>query len=178
MAPAPGPARSSKVTILFVGFFAVFAIGLTTFFVIYLWPTGERVGDLDLRAPGKSITLAVQAGDTLHFRIDATVGTSAYPTGARERKYAIYDRLRASTITISDAPVGGAPVTTTCAVYDGKSTSSSGNTSEVTIGGIPITCIFATPAPGSHVITAEVAWAKDAEVRGAKLEVRRERAAK
>ena len=174
MTSTPESPQSSKRTwILFVAFFAIFTVGLITFIAIYLRPKGERVGNLDLQAPASALTLDLPAGDSLNFRLDVTVGTNGYPNSSRARRDAIYERLRASTITVSRTGPAGAAVSTTCGAYDGKSTSSSGSSSEVSVGGIPITCAFAALAPGRHVIDAKVVWAKDAEVRTATLEVRR-----
>ena len=162
------PAASKKTWTLFVGFFVLFGVGLTTSMAIYLWPKGERIGSIALQAPASALELDVASGDVLHFRIDVTVGTSTYPTSARARSDAIYTRLRASTLTLTTGPR-----TTTCGAYDGKSMSSSGSSSEVTLGGIPVTCTFEGLPPGRHVVTAKVSWAKDAEVHAATLEVRR-----
>ena len=51
-----------------------------------------------------------------HALVEEDEGTNAYPSGARQRKDEICERLRASTITISDT-ADGAAVSTTCAVY-------------------------------------------------------------
>jgi hypothetical protein len=176
LASAPESPRTSRTTwILFVGFFALFTVGLIGFMLLYLWPKGERLGELDLRAPAATLPLDLSAGDALHFRLDVTVATQGYPTSARPRRDAIYERLRASTLTISSTPAGGTALTTTCAAYDGKSMSSSGSSSEVSVGGVPITCTLEGLAPGRHVISAKVAWATNADVRASTLEVRRER---
>ena len=152
----------------------MFSVGLATCLAIYIWPKGERVGDVDLQAPASALALDLSAGDALHFRVAVTVGTNAYPGSSRARRDAIYERLRASAITIFDAGPGGAALSTTCFAYDGKSTSSSGSSSEVSMTGIPITCTLAALAAGRHTIKAKVAWAMNAEIHAATLEVRRE----
>lgn len=154
--------------------FVLFAIGIAAVAWITLRPRGERVGDLDLQTPLSTLQLDVPAASTLNFRLEVTVGTSGPQTSSRATRDAIYKKLGESEITLSDAGPNGNALSTRCAAFDGKSTSAGSSSSEVSISGIPIACTLSTLAPGRHVLTAKVVWAKDTEVRTATLEVRRE----
>ncbi|MBK8212376.1 MAG: hypothetical protein IPK71_01385 [Myxococcales bacterium] len=169
----PSPPRSSKNPagaivagiVIFGGIIAALASH-------YLGPKGERVGELDL-VKASSVPLELTTPRTLNFRLDVTVVTG--PQGSsRSARDAVYEKLAASSITVSDTVPKGSPAReTTCAAFDGKSTSASSSTNEVEIHGIPVVCSLALPA-GHHDLTAKVAWAKDLQVRSATLEVRSE----
>ena len=139
----------------------------------YLGPKGERVGELDLVNPS-TVALDLSSPRALNFRLDVTVVTKGPQSSSRSARDAIYEKLAASSIAVSDTgPTGAAARATTCAAFDGKSTSASSSASEVEIHGIPVVCSLALPA-GRHGLMAKVVWAKDLDVRAAALEVRSE----
>ncbi len=153
--------------------FVLFGVVIGTLAAYYLGPKGERVGELDFQ---KASTLALDLPTTraLNFRLDVTVATRGAQSSSRATRDAIYEKLRASTITVSDTGPTGATQSTTCAAFEGKSTSAGSSSSEVEIHGIPIVCSLAPLAPGRHSLTGKVVWVKDLDVRVAALEVRSE----
>ncbi len=140
----------------------------------YLRPRGERVGELDLQKPSPTLALDLPTTRALNFRLDVTVTTKGPQTSSRATRGEIYKSLEASTITVSDTGPAGAALSTTCAAFDGKSTSASSSANEVEVHGIPIVCSLAPLPPGHHTLTGKVVWAKDTDVRTATLEVRSE----
>lgn len=154
-----------------IGLFVVVIAALAAH---YLLPKGERVGELDLQKPSSALALDLPTTRALNFRLDVTVATSGPQSSSRATRDAIYEKLGASTITVSDTGPSGAALSTTCAAFDGKSTSAGSSSSEVEIHGIPIVCALAPLPPGHHELRGKVLWAKDIDVRLATLEVRSE----
>jgi hypothetical protein len=140
-----------------------------------LWPRGERVGQLDLRAAAPRLEVALAAGDTLNFRLDATVGTtSGYPNSSSSRTNQVHEELERSNVTVELA-LDGTPISsTTCGAYDGKATTTSSSSDDVATSGLPLRCKLVAKAKGKHTLSTRVAWAAR-DVRVAKLEVRRQR---
>ena len=179
MARIPLPPGASKIIgIAFGAGMGVFSIGLVAFLAFSLWPRGERVGAIDLRAGGAPVAFDASAGDGLTFRLDVTLGTAAYAGTEKQRESAARAALRSSSITATVAGPDGAVRSSTCPAYDGKAVTSTRYGSEVSRSGAPLTCALVVATPGRHVVTARAAWATGAEVRAATLEVRREAASK
>lgn len=170
----PPPTRSSTNPAgVIVVAILVFGGTIAALAAHYLGPKGERVGELDL-VKGSAVTLELPSPRALNFRLDVTVATRGPQSSSRSARDAVYEKLAASSITVSDTgPDGAAVKATTCAAFDGKSTSASHSSTEVEIHGIPVVCSLALPA-GHHELTTKVVWAKDLEVRSAALEVRSE----
>jgi len=143
----------------------------------FLWPRGEKVGSLDLRAAAPSLSVELRKGDTLSFRIDTvTVGTaSGYPDSSRSRTNAVHDQLEDSIITATLALDGNTEASTQCGAFDGKATTSSSSETDVETSGLPLRCALVATKPGKHTLSASVVWVPQ-DVRKATLEVRRQRA--
>ena len=172
--PSP-PRRNPAILIVFaIGIFVACIASLAAYF---LWPRGDRVGEMDLRAAAPTLAVDLAAGDTLSFRLDVTVGTdSGYPNSSRSRNNAVHDQLEASKLAVTLAQGDGPGTSTTCGAYDGKATTVSGSSSEVESSGLPLRCSLVAKTAGRHTITARVTWVPK-DVREAKLEVRRVREA-
>jgi hypothetical protein len=142
-----------------------------------LWPRGERVGQLDLRAGAPHLDVDLAAGDTLSFRLDATVGTTGgYPNSSRSRTNQVHEELERSKLTV-DLALTGMPIgSTTCGGYDGKATTTSSSSDDVATSGLPLRCTLEAKATGKYALSTRVAWVPR-DVRVAKLEVRRQRVA-
>jgi hypothetical protein len=143
----------------------------------FLWPRGERIGRVDLRAAAPRLDVDLSAGDTLSFRLDATVGTtSGYPNSSRSRTNAVHDELAASKVTVDLTLNGAAAGSTTCGAFDGKATTTSSGSDDVDTSGLPLRCTLLARNAGKHQLSARVAWVPR-DVRAATLEVRRQRPA-
>lgn len=142
-----------------------------------LWPRGERVGQLDLHAATPRLEIALAAGDTLNFRLDATVGTaSGYPNSSSSRTNQVHEELERSKLTVQLTLNGAVVGSTTCGGYDGKATTTSSSSDDVATSGLPLRCRLVATAKGRHTLDARFAWVPR-DVRAATLEVRRQRAA-
>ncbi|HMJ11871.1 MAG TPA: hypothetical protein VK524_10685 [Polyangiaceae bacterium] len=173
--PAPPPAPRNPA-LLIVGAIGVFLVVIASFAAYFLWPRGERVGVLDLRAAAPSLGVDLAAGDTLNFRLDVTVGTnSSYPDSSRSRTNAVHDQLQASAVTASLVRDGSAPSSTQCGAFAGKATTVGSGSDDVASSGLPLDCSLKAPAAGRYTLTVRVAWVPK-DIREAKLEVRRQRA--
>ena len=141
----------------------------------FLWPRGERIGRLDLRMVEPRLDVDLAAGDTLSFRLDATVGTtSGYPNSSRSRTNTVHDELASSKVTVDLALNGVAAGSTTCGAFDGKATTSSSGSDDVATSGLPLRCTLLARKAGKHQLSARVAWVP-LDLRAATLEVRRQR---
>jgi hypothetical protein len=144
----------------------------------FLWPRGERVGQLDLRAAAPRLEVSMAAGDTLSFRLDATVGTtSGYSNSSDSRTNQVHDQLEASKLTVDlildAATVGSA----TCGAFDGKATTTSSGSDDIDTSGLPLRCMLEARRAGKHQVSARVVWVPR-DVRAATLTVHRQRAEK
>ena len=171
---SPAPKGSALMVLVPIGICLAIITSLAAYF---LWPRGERIGRLDLRAPAPQLDVDLAAGDTLNFRLDATVRDTGYPNSSRSRTTAVHDELAASKITV-DLTLNGAPVgSATCGAFDGKATTTSSGSEDVTTSGLPLRCTLRARNPGKYQLRAGVAWVPR-DVRAATLEVRRQRAEK
>jgi hypothetical protein len=172
---SPAPNGSAFMVLVPMGICLAIIASLAAYF---LWPRGERIGRLDLRAAAPQLDVDLAAGDTLSFRLDATVGTtSGYPNSSRSRTNAVHDELAASKITIDLTLNGAAVGSATCGAFDGKATTSSSGSDDVATSGLPLRCTLRARNAGKHQLRARVAWVPR-DVRAAMLEVRRQRTEK
>jgi hypothetical protein len=148
---------------------------ITSLAAYFLWPRGERIGQLDLRAPAPQLDIDLATGDTLNFRLDATVRDSGYPNSSRSRTNAVHDELAASKITVELTRSGVVVGSATCGAFDGKATTTSSGSDDVATSGLPLRCTLRARQAGRYQLRARVAWVPR-DIRAALLEVRRERA--
>lgn len=173
--PEPSPPPRSPALLIVVAF-AAFFVFFASFAAYFLWPRGERIGVLDLRAASPRFDVNLAAGDALNFRLDVTVGTaSGYPNSSRSRTNAVHDQLEASAIKIALVNGGAPGGTTQCGAYDGKATTVSSGSDDVASSGLPLECSLVAKTPGRYTLIASVTWVPK-DIRAAKLEVRRQRA--
>lgn len=170
----PEPSKPTNPARIVFAAIAMFLVVIGSFAAYFLWPRGQRLGAIDLlNAPSMDVEL--QPGDTLSFRLDVSVGTEhGYPNSSRGRSNAVDDELAKSIVTVTLARDGNPKGTTQCGAFDGKATTGSSSSSEVTTSGLPLRCSLVATEPGKHVLTADVAWVPKV-MRKATLEVRRER---
>jgi hypothetical protein len=150
---------------------------ITSLAAYFLWPRGERIGQLDLRAAAPQLDVDLAAGDTLNFRLDATVRNRDYPNSSRSRTNAAHDQLAASKLTVELTLNGAAVGSATCGAFDGKATTTSSGSDDVATSGLPLRCTLRARSAARYQLRARVAWVPR-DVRAATLEVRRERAEK
>lgn len=175
--PSPAPKSSASMVL---GPIAVFVAIIGSCAAYYLWPRGDRLGAVDLRADTPTLSIDVGAGDKLSFRMDTiTVGTiNGYPDSSKSRANKVREELQASVITITSVEKDGASkASTECGAFAGKLTTGSSDADSVKSSGLPLDCSLEVQKAGVYTLTAKVAWVPK-DVREAFLEVRREKAAK
>lgn len=172
------PTPKSPGSLVF-GAIAIFVAIIGSCAAYYLWPRGERLGVIDLRADSPTLSIDVAAGDKLNFRIDTiTVGTkSGYPDSSRPRSNKVHEELQASVLTITSVGSDGSKASTECGAFAGKSTTGSSDPDNVKSSGLPLDCSLEVPKAGVYTLTAKVVWVPK-DVREAFLEVRREKGPK
>lgn len=165
MTMAPAPRRTKPPVLLIV----LAAVGLSVVgvgvLVFSLWglvfPPGEAIAVLDLRAPSAEAPVELTAGDKLIFRADV----------ASRRSFLKTD-LRRTTLRVALRPPAGSERTSSCAIYDGGANSSSSGPSGSRLTGTSNDCELSADVAGRHVVRAQVAWGAIAPTE-ARLEVRR-----
>lgn len=172
--PEPSAKQTNPAFVVFAAI-GIFVAVVGSCAAYFLWPRGQRVGALDLRATTPSLSVDLRPGDTLSFRLDATVGTEhGYSDSSRSRTNAVHDQLEKSILTVALAQDGNAVSNAQCGAYDGKATTSSSSTTDVATSGLPLKCKLVAAKAGKHTLTASVVWVPE-DVRKATLEVRRQR---
>ena len=136
--------------------------------VYVLRPRGERIAEVDLRAPNSIHTFDLSSGDKLYFR------TSVTATGGTQK--AMREALRRSRISVELAASNGSKNVSDCGFYDNASVSMTVVGNRVTITGAEIACTITVDATGNYTLRPSVAWEPGIAVSSASLEVRRERA--
>lgn len=178
MAEAETPAPKNAPATLVIGTFALAFVIIGSCATYYLWPRGDRLGAIDLRADGSTLSLDAGAGDRLSFRIDTiTVGTAnGYPdNSSRSRANRVEEELQASKVVVTLVRSDGSKTSTECSAFAGKSTTGSTDADSVQKSGMPLDCALAVEKAGSHTLSAKVTWVPK-DVRQAILEVRRQKA--
>ncbi|MFC7447667.1 hypothetical protein [Rhodococcus daqingensis] len=176
MDTAASPVKRRNPALIVVSVIGISLATIAGFAAYFLWPRGDRLGEMDLRAASPTLAVDLAAGDELTFRLDVTVGTAdGYPNSSRSRSNAVHDELEASTLTVTLSPGDGPGDSTTCGAFDGKATTGSSSSSEVESSGLPLRCTLVAEKRGRHTLAARVEWVPE-EVREAVLEVRRVRA--
>jgi hypothetical protein len=179
--PSPEPTPPKSPASLVFGAFAIFFVIIGSCAAYFLWPRGDRLGAIDLRADKPTLSIDVASGDKLNFRIDTTtVGTTGggYPNSSRSRINKVQDELQASRITITSIGNDGvSKASTDCGAFAGKATTGSNDADSVTSSGLPLDCSIDVEKAGVYTLTAKVAWVPK-DVREAILEVRRVKAGK
>jgi hypothetical protein len=176
--PEPKWSRSSKVVAIAIGIVAVALIVVLSVLLSFrLRPRGEKVGVVNLGDPLAGLVVNANRGDTLVFRVDASIGLqrlTLLSEDALEQRAS--KQLRSSLLTVrATSPSGGERVAS-CPVYKGRALSTSTTSASLTRTGMLNDCVIALDARGQWNVRASVAWASDVTVHSATLEARLEAA--
>lgn len=151
----------------------LFAVGLGFLIFHMLRPRGDRVGDSSLTDPNASLLVAGKPGDTLQFRVDASVAMpriSLMSDDALERQVSTH--LTRSQLTVRATAPSGRERSSSCAVYKGRAMSTTTTSGSFARSGMLNDCAIALDEPGQWKVRGSVAWAADLTVRSATLETR------
>ena len=169
--------KSSKsltfVTIALALVGVAFAVGLCVFIFYMVRPRGARMGDTNLTDPLAGIVVNGKPGDSLIFRVDASIGVprmSLLSDDEVERQAS--EQLRKSMLTVRAAAPSGAERVTTCSVSNGRASSTSSTSGTFSRSGMLNDCVIVLNEPGPWKVRGAVAWSSDLTLHSATLETR------
>ncbi len=172
-----GYASKSKsltfVTIALALVGVAFAVGLCVFIFYMVRPRGERVGDMNLNDPLAGIVVNGKAGDSLVFRVDASIGVprmSLLSDDEIERQASA--QLRKSMLTVRAAAPSGAERVAACPVSNGRASSTSSTSGTFSRSGVLNDCVILLNEPGPWKVRGAIAWSSDLSLHSATLEAR------
>jgi hypothetical protein len=151
----------------------LFAVGLGVLIFSMVRPHGEKVGVTSLTDPNAVLAVAAQRGDSLLFRVDASIGLprlSLLSDDVLERRAST--QLSRSQLTVKATAPSGNERSTTCAVYKGRATSTTTTSGSFSRSGMLNDCTLVLDEPGPWQVRGAVAWAADLPLHSATLETR------
>jgi hypothetical protein len=157
----------------------LFAVGLGVLIFYMVSPRGERVGELSLTDPSASLVVDGKQGDSLLFRVDASVGMprfSLMTDDVLERQAST--QLTRSQLTVRATAPSGAERSSSCPVYKGRAVSTTTTSGSFSRSGMLNDCVISLDEPGQWKVSGAVAWSADLTLRSATLETRIESAAR
>lgn len=150
-----------------------FTVGLTIVIFYLVTPRGDKLAELSLTDPGAMLTVNGAMGDALLFRTDASVGHARMALlNGDELERQVTAQFRKSTLTVRAVGPSGVERTASCALYKGRSLSSSTTSAGYSCSGMLNDCVLGLDGPGPWQVRGSVAWAPELSVRSATLEVR------
>jgi hypothetical protein len=157
----------------------LFAVGLGVLIYSMVRPQGESVGQTSLSDPDASLTVAARRGDSLSFRVDASVGLprlGLVSDDVLERQAST--QLGRSLLTVRATAPSGKERSTSCAVYKGRAMSTTVTSGRFSRAGMLNDCVIVLDEPGPWQVRGTAAWTADLSVQNALLETRVQRAAR
>jgi hypothetical protein len=178
--PAAKSGKSLRYVVIAITSVSVlFAIGLGVFIFFMVRPQGERVGQTNLGDSNASLTVAAQRGDSLSFRVDASVALprlALVSDDVLERQAST--QLSRSLLTVRATAPSGKERSTRCAVYKGRAMSTTVTSGRFSRAGMLNDCVILVDEPGPWQVRGTVAWTADLSVQSALLETRVQHAAR
>ena len=182
MSQSPEAKSSKSLRFVVIGIASVsvlFAIGLGVLIFYMVRPHGERVGETSLADPNAVLVVAAQRGDSLLFRVDASIGIprlSLVSDDVLERQAS--KQLTRSRLTVRATAPSGGERSTSCAVYKGRAISTTTSSGRFSRSGMLNDCVIVLDEPGPWQVRGAVAWAADLSLQSATLETRLDPAAR
>jgi hypothetical protein len=182
MSQDPGAKSSSSLRFVVIAIASagvLFAAGLGGLIFYMVRPHGEKVGATSLTAPNAVLSVNAQRGDSLLFRVDASIGLprlSLVSDDVLERQAST--QLSRSRLTVRATAPSGSERSTSCAVYKGRATSTTTTSGRFSRSGMLNDCTLVLDEPGPWQVRGAVAWAADLTLHSATLETRLETVAR
>jgi|GEM_PF-6881065 len=172
----PQPNGSLRFVALGIALLSVvFAVGLGALIFHMVRPRGDRIGDTNLSDPLASLVVNGRAGDSLVFRVDASVGVPVIGLSSDD---AIEQRasaqLRKSLLTVHAIAPSGREHTATCAVYKGRAAATTRTPALLTRSGMLNDCVLSLDQSGAWRVRGTVVWHPELSIDHATLETRLE----
>lgn len=175
---APKPNKSLRIVFIALAFVSVaFAVGLGVLIFYMVRPRGEKVGETSLTDPRATLLVTGQRGDSLVFRVDASIGMprlALLSDDELERRASA--QLSRSMLTVRAAAPSGSQRNATCPLYKGRALSTSSTSGAFVRSGMLNDCVITLDEPGPWQVSGSVAWAADLTLNSASLETRLEAA--
>ena len=177
--PAP-PGKSLRFVAIGIGLLSVvFAVGLGVLIFQMVRPRGDRIGDTSLTDPLATIVVHGKTGDSLVFRVDASVRIAALgllsDDVVEQRASA---QLTKSMLTVRAVAPSGSEHTATCAVYKGRAAATTRTPVAFSRSGMLNDCVVSLDEGGVWRVRGTVAWHPELSLNGATLETRIEAGAR
>jgi hypothetical protein len=174
---------AKKAKPLLVGCIAVVTLGLgvSVFALVFFLvrPRGEKVAEIDLTSATAEVLVDANTGDSLYFSTDVAIPADALATHdshARDSKVTRF--LRGSTLTVRATSPNGAELSTSCPIYNGRSSITSDSDSTYSMSGLLNDCVLSLDGAGKWKVQPSVVWQSPLPLQSAILDVRREAAKK
>ncbi len=172
----PQPNKSLRFVAIGIALLSVaFAVGLGALIFHMVRPRGDRIGDTSLTDPLATLVVNGQAGDSLVFRVDATLRVTALLSGDDVIEQQASAQLQKSVLTVYAVAPSGREQTATCSVYKGRAAATTRTPITFTRAGMLNDCVITLVQGGAWRVRATVAWHPELSVNNATLETRLER---
>ncbi|HEX2871284.1 MAG TPA: hypothetical protein VHP33_08510 [Polyangiaceae bacterium] len=153
----------------------VFAVGLGALIFYMVRPRGDKVGDTNLTDPLATLVVNAKGGDSLVFRVDASVQLAALSLSSDDVvEQRVSAQLRSSLLTVHATAPSGREQTATCAVYKGRATATTTTSGKLTRSGMLNDCAIPLDQDGPWNVRGSVAWHPELKLESATLETRLE----
>ena len=152
------------------------ALGLATFAAMagiawVVWPRGTKVGTTTaFPGAGAPVLVALTAGDTLTFRLDATMRVQGYDDDDQDEAR---EKLRASSLEVAVTDERGREVRVVCPAHAGRSMSATTVGNELTLSGTLVACDVPITETGPYRVEGSVTPVAGLALTSVTLEVRR-----
>lgn len=170
----PQPNKSLRLVGIGVGLLSVvFAVGLGALIFHMVRPRGDRVGDVNLSDPLATLMVNGKAGDSLVFRVDASLGVTAFGLSSDDVvEQRASTQLKKSMLTVYAIDPSGREHTATCAVYNGRAATTTRTPGKFARSGMLNDCAVALDQTGPWRVRGTVAWSPELQIDSARLEIR------
>ena len=170
------PNKSLRAVGIGIGILSVvFAVGLGALVFHMVRPRGDKVGDTNLTDPLATLMVNGKAGDSLVFRVDASVQVGALSLLSDDViEQQASTQLKKSMLTVRALAPSGREHTATCSVYKGRATSTTHTSATFTRSGMLNDCVLLLDQAGPWNVRGTVAWHSELRLTSATLETRLE----
>ena len=157
----------------------VFAVGLGTLIFYMVRPRGDKMGDTNLTDPLARLVVNGKAGDSLVFRVDASVQLTAASLMSDDViEQQATRQLQKSLLTVRAIAPSGREHAATCAVYKGRAATTTTTPGTLTRSGMLNDCSIPLDETGPWSVSGSVAWHSELKLQSATLETRLEASSK
>lgn len=170
------PNKSLRAVGIGIGILSViFAVGLGALVFHMVRPRGDKVGDTNLTDPLATLMVNGKAGDSLVFRVDASVQVGALSLLSDDViEQQASAQLKKSLLAVRAVAPSGREQTATCPVYKGRAAATTHTSTTFTRSGMLNDCVLSLDQAGPWRVSGTVAWHPQFRLSTATLETRLE----